>query len=186
MADEQRPTLELIARHLIKAVRPLTDAAASRGTFMRLMSRIGFFASDIPAPYAQLATAVDDATTALDALPQPPSLQDLASVLEKAKAVYDAIQGLGTAPAPTGADAAAYAEEIGERLFELLLTDYLAAEQHGAYSILSMLNVIQIESIAATPTRPSHSCATRWPTSSGPLNSRCRRSSARRSIRKSP
>ena len=70
------------------------------------------------------------------ALPRPPSLQDLAGLLEKTKAVYDAIQALGNAPAPTGADAAAYAEEIGERLFELLLTDYLAAEQPGAYNVL--------------------------------------------------
>jgi hypothetical protein len=63
---------------------------------------------------------------------------------------------LATAPVPNGADPAAYAAEIGERLFELLLTDYLAAEQPGANSILSMLNVITTEHIAATPTRPSY------------------------------
>ena len=137
-------------------MQPLVDAASSRGAFVRLMSRIGFFASDIPAPYAALATTVGDAVTALESLPRPPSLQDLTGLLAKTKAVYDAIQALGTAPAPTGADAAAYAQEIGERLFELLLADYLAAEQPGAYSVLSMLRVISVESIAATPTRPSH------------------------------
>jgi hypothetical protein len=156
MPDDRRHTLELVARHLIRAAHPLIEAGASRGAFMRLMSRLGFFASDLPAPYAQLATTVSDAATALETLSRPPSFQDLAGLLEKAKAVHDAIQGLGAAPAPTGADAAAYAEEIGERLFELLLTDYLAAEQPGAYSVLSMLNVISIESIPATATRPSH------------------------------
>ena len=156
MADDQKHTLELIASHLIKAVQPLVDAAESRGAFVRLMSRIGFFASDIPGPYAALATTVGDAVTALESLPQEPSLQDLTGLLAKAKAVYDAIQGLGSTPAPTGADATAYAQEIGERLFELLVADYLAAEQPGAYSVLSMLHVISVESIAATPTRPSH------------------------------
>ena len=156
MADEQRPTLEVIASHLIRAVEPLVDAASSPGAFARLMARIGFFASDIPAPYAQLASAIGDASDALDRLPRPPSPQDLAGLLQKAKSIYAAIQTLGHAPAPTSADAAAYAREIGERLFELLLTDYLAAEQPGAYALLSMLRVISIETVARTATRPSH------------------------------
>src|SRR5882724_5140384 len=155
MSDDPHSTLELIARHLIKAVEPLIDAGASLGAFMRLMSRIGFFATDIPAPYQQLATSVGDALTAIDNLPPSPSLPDFLALLQKVKGIYEAVQQLANSPAPTGADAAAYAEEIGERLFELLLTEYLAAEQPGAYNILSMLNVIVIESIAATPTRPS-------------------------------
>src|SRR4051812_10563450 len=152
MADEQRHTLESIARHLILAAAPLIEAANSLGTFMRLMGRIGFFASDVPAPYQQLATSVDNALTAVETMPASPSLQDILALLEKPKAVYDAVQGLGAGPAPTGADAAAYAQEIGQPLFELLLTDYLAAEQPSAYNILSMLNVITTESIPSTPT----------------------------------
>jgi hypothetical protein len=156
MAEDQRHTIELVAHHLIRAVQPLADAGTSRGAFMRLMARIGFFASDIPSPYAQLATTIGDASTALDTLPRPPSLQDLMNLLDKSRAVYGAIQELGGGPVPNGADAIAYAEEIGERLFELLLTDYLAAEQPSTYSILSMLNVITLESVPATATRPSH------------------------------
>ena len=155
MADEQRHTLELIARHLIRAAQPLVDAGTSLGAFMRLMNRIGFFASDIPAPYQQLATTVSDAANALQALPASPTLQDLLALLDKGKAVYEAVRQLGAGPAPGGADPAEYAQEIGERLLELLLTDYLAAEQPGAYSILSMLNVITTEHVAATATSPS-------------------------------
>src|SRR5687768_7730175 len=103
MADDQRHTLELIAHHLIRAVEPLVEAGESRGAFMRLMARIGFFASEIPAPYAQLATTVSDASSALETIPRPPSLQDLAGLLEKAKAVYNAIQNLGGGPVPNGA-----------------------------------------------------------------------------------
>jgi hypothetical protein len=155
MPDDQSHTLELIARHLITAVRPLTEAATSLGAFMRLMARIGFFASDVPPPYHQLGTTVGDAVTALENLPPSPGLQDLLALLQKAKDVYVAIQGLSAGPVPSGADAAAYAEEIGERLFELLLTDYLSAEQPSAYNVLAMLKVITTESIPATPTRPS-------------------------------
>jgi hypothetical protein len=155
MADD-RHTLELIGRHLIKAVEPLIEAGGSLGAFMRLMGRIGFFASDIPPPYQALANSVRNARDAVTALADDPSLQDILTLLKKAKDVHDAIQQLGSGPMPSGADASAYAQEIGERLFELLLTDYLADQQPGAFNILSMLDVIAVESIAATPTRPSY------------------------------
>jgi hypothetical protein len=156
MADDQQHTLELIARHLIVAAQPLVDAAGSVGAFMRLLWRLGFEVSDIPAPYQALANTVADAVHALENLPDPPPLDDLWQLLARAKAIYDGIQHLATAPVPNGADPAVYAAEIGERLFELLLTDYLAVEQPAANSILSMLNVIATEHIAATPTRPSY------------------------------
>jgi hypothetical protein len=156
MADDQRHTLELIARHLIVAARPLIDAGQSSGAFMRLMWRLGFSVSDVSPAFQQLATTVTDASHAIDSLPDPPSPQDLAHLLLKAKGIYEAIQQLAGAPAPTGTDAAAYAEEIGERLFELLLTDYLAAEQPQAFNILSMLRVVTVEMVPATATRPDY------------------------------
>jgi hypothetical protein len=156
MSDEPRHTLELIARHLITAARPLIEAGSSLGAFMRLMARIGFFASDVPQPYRDLATTVGDAAAALEAVSAEPGAEELLALLDKARAVYDAIQQLASGPVPSGADAGAYATEIGERLFERLLTDYLAAEQPDAYNVLSMLNVISTESIPATATRPSY------------------------------
>ena len=155
MADPQS-TLKLVAHHLIAAARPLIDASTSPGAFGLLMGRIGFFASDIPAPYQQLASTVSDAESAVENLPADPTLEDLLALLEKAKRIYDAVQNLKNGPVPTGADAGGYAAEIGERLFELLLTDYLAAEQPGARNVLAMLNVITTETVAATPTRPSY------------------------------
>ena len=64
MADPQS-TLKLVAHHLIAAARPLIDASTSPGAFGLLMGRIGFFASDIPAPYQQLASTVSDAESAV-------------------------------------------------------------------------------------------------------------------------
>jgi hypothetical protein len=154
MADDQRHTLELLARHLIVAAQPLVDAGRSSGAFMRLLARLGFSVTEIPPPYQVLANTVADATQALQTLPDSPSMQDLAQLLGKAKGVYDAVQQLSAGPVPAGVDPAAYAEEIGERLFELLLTDYLAAEQPRAFSILSMLHVVTTEMVPATATRP--------------------------------
>jgi hypothetical protein len=138
MADDQSHTLELIAGHLITAVRPLTEAATSLGAFMRLMARIGFFASDVPPPYHQLATTVGDAVAALENLPPSPDMQDLLAVLEKAKAVYDSIQGLSAGPVPSGGRHG-YAEEIGERLLSAA-TDF-SREQPGGGNVLAMLKV---------------------------------------------
>lgn len=156
MANEQSHTLEVLARHLLSAVRPLTDAADSPGAFMHLMARLGFFVGDIPAPYQNLATDVRDAIDALENLSDSPSLQELLGLLQKSEKIYGDIQALRNGPAPSGADPAAYAAEIGERLFELLLTDYLAAEQPGAYNLFSLLNVIATEAIPAAGTRPSY------------------------------
>ena len=156
MADEQRHTLETIARHLIAAARPLIEAGGSLGAFMRLMGRIGFFASDIPQPYRELATTVQDAAAALEAMPAEPGAEDMIALLQHAKSVHGAIKQLAAGPVPSGADANAYAAEIGERLFELLLTDYLAAEQPGAHNVLAMLNVITTESVAPTADRPAY------------------------------
>ena len=155
MADDQRHTLELIAHHLIVAAQPLVEAARSPGAFMRLLRRLGFEVSDIPAPYQALASTVADAVDALESLPDPPSLDVLGQLLAKAKAIHDGIQQLAAGPAPAGIDATAYAEEIGERLFELLFTDYLAHEQPGAFAVLGMLHVITTESVPATDTRPA-------------------------------
>ncbi len=156
MADEPRHTLAEIAHHLVVAATPLIEAGQSRGAFIRLMSRLGFFASDIPAPYAQLATQIGEAVDAVEALPDSPTMEDLEHLLDKAKGIFESIRALATGPVPNGADAAGYATEIGERLFELLLTDYLLAEQPGTFNLLSMLNVITIENVPATPIRPSY------------------------------
>ncbi len=156
MADDARHTVELLARHLISAARPLVEAGQSLGDFKRLMARLGFGANDLPPAYAALATRVSSAVTNLEAIPASPTIDQVFDLLSDAKAVFDAIQNLATSPPPAGSDAAAYAAEIGERLFELLLTDYLATEQTVAYNVLAMLRVIEVQNVPATATRPSH------------------------------
>jgi hypothetical protein len=146
-------TLELIGRHLTLALRPLRNALGDPDRFKQLMYRLGWRVTDLPPAYAALGTAVGTAVDKLEALGDQPSPNDIAELIAAVKNAFDAIQGITTAP--PGVDAGAFLAEIGERLFEILLVDYLALELPTTYHLLSALNVIQLEHSAATATRPS-------------------------------
>lgn len=141
--SENQGTLELVARHLSLAVKPLREAVSDTDNFMQLMYRLGWEVESLPPEYAHLGTAVDAAVQALDALGDEPSLEDVLNLLGKARDVYQAIGNISVAP--PGVDAGTFLAEIGERLFELLWTDYLAAELPMAYNVFQALDVIQIE-----------------------------------------
>ena len=93
------------------------------------------------------------AVTKFETLSDNPSPDDIAGLLQAVKSAYDAIQGISTAP--LGVDAGAFLTEIVERLFELLLTDYLALEVPTVYRVLWMTNVIRLEQQSAGAGRPS-------------------------------
>lgn len=155
MADA-RHTIEVLARHLISAARPLVEAGSSFGAFKRLMARLGFDATNLPPAYAALATTVGNAVNKIETFPASPTIEQIIALLADAKAVFDAIQNLATSPPPAGADAGAYAAEIGERLFELLLTDYLSTEHTATFNVLAMLRVVDVATVPPTATRPSY------------------------------
>jgi hypothetical protein len=146
-------TLELIARHLTEALRPLLDGVSDLDHFKQLMYRLGWRVSDLPPQYAALGSAVNTAVTKLESLSDSPSASDIEALLEAVKNAYQAIQGISSAP--SGVDAGTFLVEIVERLFELLLLDYLALELPKLYSLMVMLNVIQLEHQASTAARPS-------------------------------
>lgn len=146
-------TLASIARHLVLALQPLRNAVLNKEHFRALMYQLGWNPTDLPPSYAALATAIDDASAKLDALADPPTPEQVAGLLTAAKAAYQAIRGISTAP--PGVDASAFLGEIGERLFELLLTEYLAASLPGTYRLLQMVNVIETEPVAASSGRSS-------------------------------
>src|SRR5262245_36804749 len=146
--SENRGTLETLAGHLIAAMEPLRRAFTSEQSFKAFLLRLGLQTAGLPPAYASVASAVDDAVQALEGLSDSPSLNDILALVGKSKTAFDAIQNISTAP--PGVDAGAFLSEIGERLFELLLTDYLAAEQAAAFNLLSALNVIELENLPAT------------------------------------
>jgi len=153
--SDQPGTLETIARHLALAVQPLRDAVADLTAFKRLMYRMGWNVQSLPPAYAALATLADDASTALAAIETSSGAAQLARVLdllEKVRALYQAIKTLADAPA--GVDASAFLAEVPERLFELLLVDYLAATLLPFHDALVTLGIIEPQVNAAAAGRP--------------------------------
>ncbi len=105
--------------------------------------------SRFPPDYAALASLIDDvvrALTAIEASSGDQRLSQALGLLEKVSSLYKAIKTLGAAP--DGVDAAAFLAEVPERLFELLLVDYLAAALHPVHDLLMTLGVIR--SVAQT------------------------------------
>ena len=135
MADD-KGTLELIATHLVLALQPLRDAAADVESFRTFMLQLGWDVQSLPPEYVTLASDVTDALSALEALGANPAPADVFGLIDKVRAIYTKIQAL---PAPAGVDPAAFAAEIAERLFELLLVDYLAAAAPKVYRTLRLL-----------------------------------------------
>jgi len=152
MAD-QAGTFELVGRHLALALRPLTDAVGDPERFKQLLYRMGWNATALPPEYAALGAAAGNALQKIDALGSPPTPGQVVDLLDAVKAAFDAIRSISVAP--PGVDAGAFLAEIGERLGELLLTDYLAAQLPAAFSLLEALDVISVEPQAAGPGRTS-------------------------------
>jgi hypothetical protein len=141
--SETPGTLELVARHLALALRPLVEGLSDLPHFQELMFRLGWTVADLPPQFTALSTAVNTAVTKIEALRDDPSADEIAELLQAIRQAHEAIRGI--AVAPSGVDASAFLAEIGERLPELLLTDYLAGELPRLYNLLLMLNVIRLE-----------------------------------------
>jgi len=151
--SDEKGTLQLVAEQMALAVRPLRYAVADADSFRAFMYALGWDVASLPPAYAALATAVDDALAAVDTLGTAPDVAQIQALLQKVRAVYDAIGALTVAPAGTGPE---FLTEIGERLFEYLLVEYLAAAHPGVFGALGMLGVIVLEPHASAATRPPY------------------------------
>ena len=134
--SEQRGTLETLARHFVAALEPLRRAVSDENPFER-----SCFAWAGRPPVCRRPTRLWEkrsrtAAQAIKALSDNPSPAEIADLLVKTKTAYEKIRSIDTAP--PGVDAGAFLAEIGERLFEILLTDYLAAEQTAIFNLLSI------------------------------------------------
>lgn len=147
-------TLEQAARAVIESLEPLSRAFSSVESFKAFMRRLGWDTAGLPPAYLALGDAVNEAALAVNVLREEPSAEEIGTLLLKAKAAYTAVCDIRTAP--PGVDAAAFAAEIGERLFEILWTDYLALHQPALFNFLSMLDVITTDDVPATTQRPGY------------------------------
>lgn len=150
--DPPSSTLHTLARHLVLALRPLKAGVADLPSFRTLLYRLAWQVNSLPPEYMALATRVEAALTALEALGDDPSPEAVFALLGRVKALYDAIGALQTAPA--GAPPAEFLAEFGRSLFDLLLADYLNETLPQVHGALEALNVLQQEFVEETSTRP--------------------------------
>lgn len=147
-------TLDFVATHLARAMRPLGDAVASPSAFRAFLRRLGWDVADLPPEYGALAQSVDAVVAAADGLDDDPGPVEIAVVLDACAGLYDAVERLDTAPA--GVDATEFFAEFAERVFELLVVDHLARELPGIASVAEAIGVVVREQHRATPQRPAY------------------------------
>ncbi len=147
-------TLENLGRNLVLAVKPLRDAASSPDHFKQFIYRLGWNATDIPPSYSNLITKVDEAVAELETLIATPKTEQALKVFSKVKTVLDAIDALSDIP-PGIVDTTDFLAEIKDRIFEILVADYLSAYKPFLFNVLQILGVIEPVHLPATPNRPS-------------------------------
>jgi hypothetical protein len=147
-------TLHAIARHLVLALQPLQNAVADLPAFRTFLYRLGWEAKSLPPEYTALAAKVDQALASLNALGETPEPAHVLALLEEVKGVYQGIKSITAAP--DGVDAPEFLSEIGDRMFNLLLVDYLTAAFPGAYSSLLAVGIITQENVNEKPGRPGY------------------------------
>ncbi len=147
-----RGTLQAIATHLGLAMAPLLDAVSDLQSFQQFMLRMGWEVEDLPPAYTALGAKVKASIDAARALADDPSLDHALAAFDAVKALKQAISALGQAPA--GVDASTFLGDMGERLLEVLLVDYLQLELPFLARALELLQVITFETHEPTAGRP--------------------------------
>jgi uncharacterized protein DUF6603 len=148
----ERGTLETVGEHLSLALEPLAGAVEDLDAFQRFMQDLGWDVNDLPPAWVAIGSAVQDAIADVRALASDPSPEDIASLLDNIRQVHAAV---ASAPAPSGADATAFAGETVGRLFELLLLRYCARAFPAVYHALQILGIVVIEVIPEAGSRPA-------------------------------
>jgi len=150
--SRSRDTIRVVVEHLARAVEPLRRAVRDVDSFRTFMLRLGWSVESLPPGYQSLGGLVDEVVTTLQSLDDDGAPGNVVDLLTRVRGVYEAIGGIREAP--DGVEAAAFLAEIGERLFELLLLEYLAAEFNGVYNACRMLGIIEHVYQGRTASRP--------------------------------
>lgn len=152
----ERDTLAAIAEHLALAFAPLREATADLDAFVGFMLRLGWSVESLPQAFVDLGTNAAQLAVAVEALIDDPDPESVETTFTALRSLVTAIEAVDSAGAPVGVDPAAFAAEVGERLGELLLTEYLVVAWPGLSQVLETLGVLVIDYIDETATRPGH------------------------------
>lgn len=150
-------TLAAMAGHLSSALAPLQEMTSDLSQFQSWMSELGWSVTSLPSSYAALGASAGEVIAAADALSDDPEPTDVIAVIVKVSDVYRALRALDEAPG--GVDEATFLRDIGELLFELLLTSYLRDELPALYQTLRAAGVLRREDVASTSKRPGYTRA---------------------------
>ena len=91
-------TFEQVARAMIDVLAPLRRALGSADAFQAFMLRLGWETTAIPPAYTVLGTTIAEAIQAVEALRDDASEREILTLLDKAKAAYQAIRRIDQAP----------------------------------------------------------------------------------------
>ena len=153
--SQERDIVTTLATELIHVLEPLREAFADTERFKGFLYTMGWEATGLPAPYVELAASVTDAVKVVEDLGDGDvDAGDLARLISTIKDLYDRVNAISTAP--PGVNGGAFLAEIGERLLELLLTEYLSRHQPTWYNAFAALDVISQENLPADANKLAH------------------------------
>lgn len=143
---QERDIISTLAEHLISALAPLREAFADEEQFKGFLYRLGWGVDGLPQEYVKLAASVANAVSVIEDLAEEElEATEIANLIALIKDLYEKISGISTAP--PGVNGPEFLGEIGERLFELLLTEYLARNKATWYHLFSALDIIKLENL---------------------------------------
>jgi len=152
--SNNKSTFHILAEHLTTALQPLSYSVSNLTRFKEFMFRLGWNVESLPSSFTALTGSVNDAQLALDSLPSNPTYDQISNLLFKIKEVYIALQSI--TEAPDGVNKDLFLSEIRERVFEILITDYLMSQLPSLYNALKLLGIINHQFLEATDSRPSY------------------------------
>ena len=82
--NEDRDTIEILARHLTGAMEPLRRAVNSEDAFRAFMLRLGWQTSDLPPAYLNLGAAITGSVDAIEGLSDGPTPEVILDLVLKA------------------------------------------------------------------------------------------------------
>lgn len=153
--EEPRDILTKLTGHLIMVLEPLREAFSDEERFKGFLYGLGWDVNGLPQEYVNLSVSVANAIITLEDLTDGEiGTSEISTLVANSRNLFESIQGISTAP--PGVNSVEFLDEIGERLFEFLLTRYLSENLPATYNFLSSLNVIEVENIGPSSNKHAY------------------------------
>ena len=132
---------------------PLIEAAQAPDDFVALLARLGWTASSISAPLADLATAGADLVAALDADDDAVTTEMLLSAIAKLVDAIEAIRNQPDSAFPGTVDVASFKQTIGRDLLDYCVVEYLLRHRFRIGRVLKLVGIVRVVNAAGVGLR---------------------------------